>query len=103
MNFSATASRAKAPTTQSAGTVLRRRSLPNRRAVIGGLLVAIAAVGVFVAARNNNATKHHRVAVATHDVAAGTTLAETDVRYDSVEVADAIAPQLFADENAATV
>jgi Flp pilus assembly protein CpaB len=103
MNFSATASRAKAPTTQSAGIVVRRRSLPNRRAVIGGLLVAIAAVGALIAARGNNATTHHRVAVATHDVPAGATIAKSDVRYDSVEVADEVAPQLFADEDAPTV
>src|SRR4051794_12766271 len=90
-------------TTDSAVVVSRRRALPNRRAVIGGLLVAIAAVGVFVAARGRDSRTQHRVAVAAHDVAAGATIRAADVDYPTLELSDAVAPQLFADDDAAAV
>jgi Flp pilus assembly protein CpaB len=111
MNFSggrtrsATIDPATPPTTTQSGAtvVTRRRGLPNRRAIAGGFLVAVAAVGVFVAARGSDERARHRVAVATHDLAAGATIAEADVRFDDVELDDAVAPQLFADDDASAV
>jgi Flp pilus assembly protein CpaB len=90
-----------APTTESAAVVVsRRRGLPNRRAVAGGFLVALAAIGVFIAARGSDARTRHRVAVATHDLPAGVTIDEADLRFDTVELDDALTTQLFADDEA---
>ena len=52
-------------------TVRRRRGLPNGRAVVGGLLVAVAAVGVFSAYTSSAAGPTTRYAVAARDLSPG--------------------------------
>ena len=60
-------------------TIVRRRALPSGRAVTGGFLMALAALGVFVAARGAGQPATQNYVVVAHDVAAGTTLAEADL------------------------
>jgi Flp pilus assembly protein CpaB len=65
--------------------------------VVGGFLVAIAALGAFVAARGTgNGPSHHYVVVA-HDIVAGTTLTSSDVRTEAVDLPDTIASRAFTD------
>src|SRR2546421_9053198 len=64
----------------------RRRNLPSGRAVVGGFLVAIAALGAFVAARDTGGGPSHHYGVAAHDVIAGTTLKSTDLRTEAVDL-----------------
>ena len=52
-------------------TVRRRRGLPNGRAVVGGLLVAVAAVGVFSAYTSSTAGPTTRYVVAARDLSPG--------------------------------
>ena len=52
-------------------TVRRRRGLPNGRAVVGGLLVAVAAVGVFSAYTSSTAAPTTRYVVAARDLNPG--------------------------------
>ena len=59
--------------------VRRRRGLPGSRAVVGGLLVAVAAVGLFAAASGSGDGPRHSYVVARHDLAAGTRLQASDL------------------------
>ncbi len=57
----------------------RRRTLPGGRAVVGGFLVAMAAVGVFVAYTGATAEDKERYVVARQDLPLGHRLAEADL------------------------
>jgi len=75
----------------------RRRSLPSGRAVAGGFLIALAALGAFVAARGTGGGPTHHYVVAAHDLVAGTRLAADDVRTATVDLPDGLAGRAFAD------
>ncbi|TML58120.1 MAG: hypothetical protein E6G17_12765, partial [Actinobacteria bacterium] len=59
--------------------VRRRRSLPSGRALVGGLLVAIAAVGVFGAWLSATAAPTSSYVVARHDIAPGHRVTRADL------------------------
>ncbi|HYI61904.1 MAG TPA: SAF domain-containing protein [Acidimicrobiales bacterium] len=63
-----------------------RRGLPGGRAVVGGLLVAVAAVGTFAAATGAGRGPGHQVVVAARDIAPGTVLSEGDVELVAAEL-----------------
>lgn len=95
--------------TESNGTVLgtarvepprlvaRRRNLPSGRAVVGGFLVAIAALGAFVAARGTSSGPSRRYVVVAHDILAGTTLQAADLRTEAVDLPSELAGRAFTD------
>ena len=58
--------------------IRRRRPLPNGRAVVGGLLIAAAAVGVFSAYTSATARPRTTYAVAARDLAPGTRVTAAD-------------------------
>lgn len=62
-----------------ARTVARRRSLPGGRAVVGGILVAGSAVGLFAAYDEARGAPSSRYVTVTHDVRPGDVLAASDL------------------------
>ncbi|HTO01667.1 MAG TPA: SAF domain-containing protein [Microthrixaceae bacterium] len=65
--------------------------LPPRRALIGGALVALAAMGVFVAHRSASTPPQTRFVVAARDIAAGTVIATEDLGSVALDMPDDIA------------
>ncbi len=68
--------------------VRRSLQLPPRRAIVGGALVALAALGVFVAHRSASAPVSTRYLVASRDVPAGTVLTEGDLGSVALDLPD---------------
>jgi len=68
-----------------------RRALPSRRAALGALLVSLAALLAFVAARPGEGTPRDRYLVATRDLAPGTVLTDQDVTAVAVELPASLA------------
>lgn len=68
-----------------------RRSAPPRRAVVGGVLISVSALGVFGAHRGAERTPTDRFVVATHDIAAGTVVEESDLGSIALDLPDDIA------------
>lgn len=77
--------------------ITRSRSLPGPRAVVGGLLVALAVLGTFVAAHGSSGNAGRPTVVAAHDLAAGTKLTAGDLRVVVVDLPAAQARVTFAD------
>lgn len=71
---------------QAPRRVERRVGLPSGRAVVGGLLMAVAAVGTFLAYADATADDTIGVLVATRDLSPGETIAAGDVELVPVEV-----------------
>lgn len=63
-----------------AGVVQRVRTLPGGRAAVGGLLVAISALGIFQAYGGAGGTPSTSYVVAAHAIAPGTVLRASDLR-----------------------
>lgn len=82
-------------------TVHRRRSLPSGRAVVGGFLIALSAVGLFSAYSRAAAGPTTLFVVARHDVPIGTRLTSADLTRLAMELPDAVAAGVF--RNPATV
>lgn len=80
--------------------VTRRRNLPSGRAVVGAFLVAIAALGAFVAARGTSSGPSQSYVVVTHDVLAGSTLQTSDLRTEPVDLPSELAGRAFTDPSA---
>jgi Flp pilus assembly protein CpaB len=76
-------------------TVRHRRGLPGSRAVIGGLLVATAAVGLFAAASRDSGAPRHSYVVARHDLAAGARLQAADLALAPMDLAPAVRSRTF--------
>jgi Flp pilus assembly protein CpaB len=76
-------------------TVRRRRGLPGSRAVVGGLLVAAAAVGLFAAASRSADGPAESYAVARQELPAGTRLQATDLELVPMELAPALRGRVF--------
>src|SRR5215210_6359354 len=74
-----------------ARAVRRRRGLPGSRAVVGGLLVAASAVGLFAAASSSDAGPGHSYVVARLDLAPALTSRVFD-RADALVGATLLAP-----------
>lgn len=72
----------------SARRVERRVGLPSGRAVVGGLLMALAAVGTFLAYAGATTDHAIEVLIATRDLRAGETIGPDDVRMVPVGLPD---------------
>lgn len=86
-----------APAAPPAPAVRRRRRLPGSRAVVGGLLVATAAVGTFAAwssAASGPSTAYVTVA---HDVRAGDRLSIADLRSVALDLPEEQRSSAFTD------
>jgi Flp pilus assembly protein CpaB len=94
------------PETNGAGAAPRRRAtgrraaLPNGRAVVGGLLVAAAAVGTFVAWSSANDDPSTRFVVATRDLAVGEVVEAGDLELVPLEAPPGIASAAFEEADA---
>ena len=73
------------------------RGLPTGRSVLGGLLVALAALGTYLVATHDRDGARSRYAVATHDLAPGTTIGPADVELVPLDLPAAQAAGTFAD------
>lgn len=70
--------------------VERRVGLPSGRAVVGGLLMALAAVGTFLAYADATADETIEVLVAARDLTPGQTIEAADVELVPVELPDEV-------------
>ncbi len=80
----------------SAGQVGARRGLPGGRAVVGGLLVAVAGLGTFAAAARAGDAPSGQVVVAARDVDPGTILGLDDVALATGAVPQTVAGRAFS-------
>lgn len=80
--------------------IARRRSLPGGRAVTGGLLVALAAVGTFAAYTSATTEPTDRFVVAAHDLPVGTRLSASDLALAPMRLPDALAGRAFREGSA---
>jgi Flp pilus assembly protein CpaB len=71
--------------------IRRRRSLPGGRAVTGGFLVALSAVGVFAASSNARADHRQAYVVARHALLVGTRLAPSDLTVAPMQLPPGLA------------
>jgi hypothetical protein len=78
-----------------ARTVRRRRGLPGSRAVVGGLLVAASAVGLFAAASGTGDGPTDAYVVAREELAAGTRLEASHLELVPMELAPALRARVF--------
>lgn len=78
--------------------VRRRRPLPGGRAVVGGLLVAAAAVGVFAAYADATAGPRDRYVVAARDLAPGARLTGADLALRPIDLPAPLSGRAFRDE-----
>ena len=76
-------------------TITRRRALPGGRAVAGGFLVAVAAVGIFAAYAGTQQHGRAQYVVAAHDLTAGTRLKATDVALVALDLPEAARRHAF--------
>jgi Flp pilus assembly protein CpaB len=72
--------------------VPERASLPSARAVVGGLLMSLAAIGTLLVWNQSTSRSDASYVVATHSVHPGERLSSEDVELAPVGVADASAP-----------
>lgn len=79
-----------------ARTVRRHRGLPGSRAVVGGLLVAAAAVGLFAAATRDSGGPRHSFVVARRDLAAGARLQASDLAVVPMDLAPELRARAFS-------
>jgi len=75
----------------------RRVPLPGGRAVVGGLLVALAAVGVFAAWTGATDEPTRPVVVARGDVRPGDVLDPADLEVRELDIPDALASSAYSD------
>ena len=79
-------------------TLVRRRALPGGRAVAGGFLVAVSAVGVFSAYRSAGAGPTTTYLVAATDIQAGQRLDVGDVTAVALDLPDAQHRRVLRDD-----
>lgn len=82
--------------------VRRRRSLPGSRAVVGGFLVASAALGTFGAYTSANAGPEDHYVVLTRDVDAGARIAPGDLALVAAELPESQRRTVLTDLTVAT-
>jgi Flp pilus assembly protein CpaB len=75
----------------------RRPALPNGRAVVGGLLVAVAVVGTFAAWSGVDDEPDGRVVVAARDLPVGETIDPGDIELVAVDLPGRLAARAFDD------
>lgn len=79
----------------AARTVSRRRGLPGSRAVVGGLLVAVAAIAMFAAASGSARGPRRSYVVASRPLAAGTRLQGSDLELVAMDLGPELQPRAF--------
>jgi Flp pilus assembly protein CpaB len=77
--------------------VERLRGLPTSRALVGGLLVALAGVGTLVAWQRAAGSPEHEYAVASRPILPGETLSAEDVRLVPIDLPAGVAGAAFTD------
>jgi Flp pilus assembly protein CpaB len=77
-------------------TIERAPRLPGGRAILGGVLVAAAALGTFVAARSSG-TPDRTYAVAARAIPPGETLTADHVRLEPIDLPSGVAASAFVD------
>lgn len=82
--------RTPAPSTGASRPVRRRQSLPTGRAVVGGFLVALSALGIFVAYTRVTAEPATRYVVARQDLRVGAQILPGDVALLPMELPRAV-------------
>lgn len=82
------ATRTAPPEAPVGRTVRRRRALPNGRAVVGGFLVSVAAVGIFSAYASATAPPTTLYAVAARDLLPGDRIDASAVRLVAIDLPD---------------
>lgn len=80
-----------------ARTIRPPRALPSSRAAVGGLLVAVAAIGTWAASSNGDAGPTERYVVASRPVAAGVALERSDLAFVTVDLPDRLRSAAFDD------
>ena len=80
-----------------ARTVRRRRGLPDRRAVVGALLVTTAAVGLFSAAGRAGTHRRHPYVVARRDLPPGAVFTAGDLVRRPMDLPPSVAARAFDD------
>lgn len=75
----------------------RRRGLPGSRAVVGGLLVATAAVGLFSASTGAGQGSRRSYVVANRSLAPGARVEPADLALEQLHLSPAVAARAFAD------
>lgn len=76
-----------------------RKGLPGGRAVVGGLLVAVAAVGIFAVVSGAGQGPSTRFVVAARELKPGTKITARDLETTAVELPDSLARSAFRDES----
>jgi Flp pilus assembly protein CpaB len=76
--------------------VVRRRPLPSGRAVVGGLLVAVAMLAAFALANRPHHGPTGHVVVARRAVRLGSRLSTDDLRVESIDLPDGVASGTFS-------
>lgn len=75
--------------------VRRSPGLPGGRAVVGGVLIALAAVGTFVSWRQASSPPRHAYAVSTRPLQPGDPLTADDIRYEHIDLPGGVADRAF--------
>jgi len=91
----AVASEAAGPPPLGARVIARRRGLPSGRAVAGGLLIALASLGAYLAATGSDGVPSTTYVVARHDLVPGQELSPEDFELVAVDLAPAQARGTF--------
>lgn len=85
------------PPAGTARRIERRRGLPGGRAVVGGFLVAAAAVGVFAVYLDATSSPEHSWVVATSEVTAGQRLTPDDLGLAALDLPPELETRAFTD------
>jgi Flp pilus assembly protein CpaB len=84
------------PRAAPARVVSRGPGVPSARAVVGGLLVAVAGVGTFVSWQATTSAPDDAYAIAVRSLQPGERLASDMVRFEPIELPDGVARAAFA-------
>lgn len=84
-------------------SIVSRRSLPNGRALVGALLVTIAAVGAFVYSTRGEDGPRNEYLVLLQDIDAGKPLRLTDVAYEPMTLSEELADIAFSSAQRNTI
>lgn len=76
-------------------SIVSRRSLPNGRALVGALLVTVAAVGAFVFASGGDSGPATEYLVLLRDIDAGDSISDTDVAFEPMTLSPQLADIAF--------
>jgi Flp pilus assembly protein CpaB len=78
----------------------RRTALPGARAIVGGLLVAIAGASTFLAWQQASGAADTSYAVAARPIRPGQSLTDADVRFEPLDLPTGLAAAAFSDASA---